>query len=81
MAKKSKTRQRRQSGQTSGSTAKRQRLLLGGVGLLVVVGVVVGIRMSRQSSLPPQLLGASEGHYTRGNPKATVIGKEFSDYT
>jgi hypothetical protein len=55
--------------------------MLGGVALLVVIGIVVGIRMSRQRSLPPQLQGAIEGHYTRGSANAAVVIKEFSDYT
>jgi len=55
--------------------------MLGGVALLVVIGIVVGIRMSRQQSLPPQLQGAIDGHYTRGSAAAEVVIKEFSDYT
>jgi hypothetical protein len=55
--------------------------MLGGLALLVVIGIAVGIRMSRQQSLPPQLQGAVEGHYTRGSETAAVVIKEFSDYT
>jgi hypothetical protein len=55
--------------------------MVGGLALLVVVGIVVGIRMSRQQRLPPQLQGAIAGHYTRGSADASVVIKEFSDYT
>jgi hypothetical protein len=85
MAKKSNTRNRNRSAKqprgTAPSTRQRQRLVLGGVVLLVVIGIAVGIRMSRQQSLPPQLQGAIDGHYTRGSATAEVVIKEFSDYT
>jgi hypothetical protein len=55
--------------------------MVGGLALLVVVGIVVGIRMSRPQRLPPQLQGAIAGHYTRGSADASVVIKEFSDYT
>lgn len=81
MAKKSKAGKRKASGKGSASSGTRQRLVLGGVALLVVIAVVVDIQWSQKQSLPPRLQGASDGHYSKGPANASVVLKEFSDYT
>lgn len=87
MAKKSKTRQKA-SGQrvrsqrvAKGQPRWRQKMLLGGVILVLVIGVGVFLRYRQQRSIPPRLQGAIENHYTRGTAGAPVVIKEFSDYT
>ena len=87
MAKKSKTRQKA-SGQRARpqQAAKsqprwRQKILLGGVILVLVIGAGVFLRYRQQRSIPPRLQGAIENHYTRGTTGAPVVIKEFSDYT
>jgi hypothetical protein len=87
MAKKSKTRpkasgQRARLQQTAKSQSRwRQKMLLGGVILVLVIGVGVFLRYRQQRSIPPRLQGAIENHYTRGTAGAPVVIKEFSDYT
>jgi hypothetical protein len=87
MAKKSKTPQKppRQRGRPQAATRSqrrwRQKMLLGGVVLVLVVGIGVFLRYRQQSSIPPRLQGAIENHYTRGTAGAPVVIKEFSDYT
>ena len=60
---------------------RRQRLLVGGIALVLVLGIGVFIRYRQQSMVPPRLQGAIENHYTRGTAGAPVVVKEFSDYT
>jgi hypothetical protein len=93
MAKKSKTRQKASTRQkVSGQRARplqaaksqprwRQKMLLGGVILVLVIGVGVFLRYRQQRSIPPRLQGAIENHYTRGTAGAAVVIKEFSAYT
>jgi hypothetical protein len=87
MAKKSKTRQkasgrRARTQQAAKSQPRwRQKLLLGGVLLVLVIGVGVFLRYRQQQSIAPRLQGAIENHYTRGTAGAPVVIKEFSDYT
>ncbi len=87
MAKKSKTRgnkapsgrqQRQEAKQTQ--VRQRQRIILGGVILVLVIGIGVFIRYNQQRSLAPHLQGALDNHYTRGVAGAPVLVKEFSDY-
>jgi hypothetical protein len=59
----------------------RQKLLVGGIALVLVIGIGVFIRYRQQSMMPPRLQGAIENHYTRGTAGAPVVVKEFSDYT
>ena len=59
----------------------RQRMLVGGIALVLVLGIGVFIRYRQQSMMPPRLQGAIENHYTRGTAGAPVVVKEFSDYT
>ena len=87
MAKKSKTRgnkapSRRQQRQEAKQTQvrQRQRIILGGVILVLVIGIGVFIRYNQQHSLAPRLQGALDNHYTRGVAGAPVLVKEFSDY-
>jgi anti-sigma-K factor RskA len=87
MAKKSKAQQkspRRQARQRQAAQHQpwwRQKMLLGGVVLVLVIGIGVFVRYRQQSSIPPRLKGAVENHYTRGTAGAPVVVKEFSDYT
>ncbi len=83
--KKSKTQQaqaaRQRRDNPPRSARHRQRLVLGGVALLVAIGVAVGMRLSQQRHLPLQLQGTVDNHYVRGAADALVVLKEFSDYT
>jgi hypothetical protein len=58
----------------------RQKTILGGVILVLVLGIGVFVRYRQQSQLPPRLQGAIDNHYTRGVAGAPVVVKEFSDY-
>ena len=60
---------------------RRQKLILGGVILILVLAAGVAIRSWQQRSLPLRLQGASDNHYSKGAPGALVVMKEFSDYT
>jgi hypothetical protein len=87
MAKKSKTRQKapvrqaRTPRAAKGQPRWRQKMLLGGVILVLVIGVGVFLRDRQQRNIPPRLQGAIENHYTRGTAGAPIVIKEFSDYT
>lgn len=87
MAKKSKTRQKASRQQAKRQQMAnhqprwRQKMLLGGAILVLMIGLGVFIRYRQQSSIPPRLQGAIENHYTRGTAGAPVVVKEFSDYT
>jgi hypothetical protein len=59
----------------------RQKLVLGGVVLVLVIGIGVFVRLRMQRDLTPRLQGAVDNHYTRGVAGAPVVIKEFSDYT
>ena len=63
------------------SSQKRQKLIVGGVILILVVAAGAAIRSWQQRSIPLHLQGALEDHYARGLPGAPVVLKEFSDYT
>jgi anti-sigma-K factor RskA len=86
MAKKSKTRKRpsraRQQRQQAhqGQQSWRQRMILGGVILVLVIGIGVFVRYRQQSQIAPRLQGAMDNHYTHGVAGAPVVIKEFSDY-
>jgi hypothetical protein len=58
----------------------RQKTLLGGVILALVLGIGVFLRYYQQRQLPPRLQGAIDNHYTHGVAGAPVVVKEFSDY-
>ena len=88
MAKKSRTRRRASDQATSRRPAPavrppswRQKIILGGVILLLVIGIGVFVRSWQQSRIPPQLQGATGNHYTRGVAAAPVVIKEFSEFT
>ena len=74
-----KNRSRGQAAASRGGPSKRW--LFGGLGLLLVVVVAVGLRYGLQRDIPVQLQGAIGNHYARGPEKASVVIKEFSDYT
>jgi hypothetical protein len=86
MAKKSKTRQKTSRAQPRGRQAspgprrRHQRLILGGIILVLVIGIGVFVRYRQQQQIPPRLQGAIENHYTHGVAGAPVVVKEFSDY-
>lgn len=63
------------------SPKRRQKLVLGGVILLLVLVAGVAIRSWQQRNLPLRLQGALDNHYSKGAPGALVVMKEFSDYT
>ena len=63
------------------SGQRRQKLVLGGAILILVVAAGMGLRSWQQRSVPLHLQGALENHYTKGVPGALVVMKEFSDYT
>ena len=60
---------------------QRQRWLLGGVILALVLGLGAGVRFFMFSNLPLHSEGTVEDHYSRGPTGAAVVIKEFSDYT
>ena len=63
------------------SAKRRQKLILGGVILILVLTAGVTIRSWQQRNLPLRLQGALDNHYSKGVPNAPVVMKEFSDYT
>lgn len=88
MAKKSKTRRRASNTPASRRPVPaarppswRQKMILGGGILVLVIGIGVFVRSWQQSRIPPQLQGAIDNHYTRGVAAAPVVIKEFSDFT
>jgi uncharacterized protein HemX len=87
MAKKSRSRERTPRKRQQRPEAERRRgrrrrgLLLGGLLLVLVVGIGLAVRYVQQRNLPIRLQGAIDNHYTLGPPGATVVVKEFSDYT
>lgn len=88
MAKKTKTRKRsqgrrqqaRQAQQTQ-QRQRRQRFILGGAVLALVIAIGIFVRYRQMSSIPLQLQGAIDNHYTHGVAGAPVVVKEFSDFT
>ena len=60
---------------------RRQKLVLGGLIVLLVLAAGVAIRSWQQRNLPLRLQGALDNHYSKGVPGAPVVMKEFSDYT
>ena len=82
MAKKPRTRRvKSQRSNTSPAAKRRQKLILGGVILVLVLAAGVTIRSWQQRNLPLRLQGALDNHYSKGAPDAPVRMKEFSDYT
>ena len=82
MAKKPTTRGAKSRRSNANPAAKRrQKLILGGVFLLLVLAAGVTIRSWQQRNLPLRLQGALDNHYSKGTPDAPVMMKEFSDYT
>ena len=72
-----KSRQSRQ-----GQSGRRlQKLVVGGVILILVVAAVAAIRSWQQRTVTLHLQGAVGNHYAKGVPGAPVVLKEFSDYT
>ena len=71
----------RRSRHGASGNRRRQRLVLGGVILILVVAAGVALRSWQDRSVPLRLQGALENHYTKGVPGAPVVMKEFSDYT
>lgn len=63
------------------SAKRRQKLILGGVVLILVLAAGVAIRSWQQRNLPLRLQGALDNHYSKGVPNAPVVMREFSDYT
>ena len=63
------------------SAKRRQKLMLGGVILILVLAAGVAIRSWQQRNLPLRLQGALNNHYSKGVAGAPVVMKEFSDYT
>ena len=64
------------------SAKRRQKLILGGVILILVLAAGATIRSWQQRNLPLRLQGALDNnHYSKGVPNAPVVMKEFSDYT
>lgn len=59
----------------------RQNFFLGSCILAFVIGVGVIVRYVLFQPVLPNLQGAVDNRYTRGNAGAPVILKEFSDYT
>lgn len=59
----------------------RQKIFLGSCILALVIGVGVVVRYVLFQPVLPNLQGAVDNRYTRGNAGAPVILKEFSDYT
>ena len=63
------------------SAKRRQKLILGGAILILVLVAGVVVRSWQQRNLPLRLQGALDNHYSKGVPGAPVVMKEFSDYT
>ena len=63
------------------SAKRRQKIMLGGVILILVLAAGTAIRSWQQRNLPLRLQGALDNHYSKGVPGAPVVMKEFSDYT
>ena len=59
----------------------RQKIMLGGVILILVLAAGAAIRSWQQRTLPLRLQGALDNHYSKGVAGAAVVLKEFSDYT
>jgi len=59
----------------------RLKLVIGGVVLAVVLGVGGLVRFLQQRDLAPHLQETGDKPYTRGPVGASVVIKEFSDYT
>lgn len=59
----------------------RQKFFLGSCILALVIGVGIIVRYALFQTVAPNLQGAVDNRYTRGNAGAPVILKEFSDYT
>jgi hypothetical protein len=66
---------------TNPSAKRGQKLILGGVILILVLVAGTAIRSWKQRNLPLRLQGALDNHYSKGIPGALVVMKEFSDYT
>lgn len=82
MAKKPTTRRAKSRRFNANPAARRrQKLILGGVILILVLAAGVAIRSWQQRNLPLRLQGALDNHYSKGVPGAPVVMKEFSDYT
>lgn len=82
MANKSTSRGARSRRSRHGPSGNRfQKLVLGGVILILVVAAGAALRSWQDRSVPLRLQGALENHYTKGVPGAPVVMKEFSDYT
>ena len=82
MARKPTTRGAKSRHSNTNPTAKRrQKLVLGGVILILVLAAGVAIRSWQQRNLPLRLQGALDNHYSKGVSGAPVVMKEFSDYT
>lgn len=88
MAKKSKSRNKTSDRQAKRQRAAggkqpgwRQKMLLGGGILVLVICVGVFIRYRQSSRIAPELKGTINNHYTRGVAGAPVVVKEFSDFT
>lgn len=86
MAQKTKARRKSSGKQAKRQQTKpaprgwRQRLILGGVILVLVIGIGAFIRYQQQRMIAPRLQGALDNHYTRGTAGAPVVVKEFSDF-
>ena len=63
------------------SGQQRQKLIAGGVILILVVAAVVAMRSWQKRNVPLLLQGALDNHYAKGVTDAPVVMKEFSDYT
>ena len=72
--------QNRQAQQTQ-QRQRRQRLIVGGAVLALVIGIAIFVRYRQTSSIPLQLQGTIDNHYTHGIAGAPVVIKEFSDFT
>ena len=83
MAKKRTPRGAKSRRSTANPSAKRrQKLILGGVILILVLAAGGAIRSWQQRNIPLRLQGAlDDNHYSKGVPGALVVMKEFSDYT
>lgn len=59
----------------------RQKFFVGSSVLALMIGLGVIIRYVLFQPVAPNLQGAVENRYVRGNAGAAVVLKEFSDYT